>query len=69
MGELIWKGWSTKAEDIPQPTSILLGANLRKPLDLQNLDKDPAQAAMEQSDWITKLNRRKKAQKRKGSAS
>jgi hypothetical protein len=69
MGELIWKGWSTKAEDIPQPTSILFGANLRKPLDLQNLDKDPAQAAMEQSDWITKLNRRKKAQKRKGSES
>jgi len=69
MGELIWKGWSTKAEDIPQPTSILFGANLRKPLDLQNLDKDPAQAAMEQSDWITRLNRRKKAQKRKGSAS
>lgn len=69
MGELIWKGWSTKAEDIPQPTSILLGANLRRPLDLQNLDKDPAQAAMEQSDWITKLNRRKKAQKRKGSES
>jgi len=69
MGELIWKGWSTKAEDIPQPTFILFGANLRRPLDLQNLDKDPAQAAMEQSDWITKLNRRKKAQKRKGSAS
>lgn len=68
MGKLIWKGWSTRAEDIPQQTSILLGANIRKPLDLQNLDKDPAEAALEQSDWTTKLNRRKKALRRKGGA-
>jgi len=63
-GKLIWKGWSTRADQIPQPVSIIFGANLRpkaeKPLDLLNLEKDPAEAAAEHSDWITKLNRRKR---------
>jgi hypothetical protein len=30
MGKLTNHGWSTSSDEIPQPTSILLGANLRK---------------------------------------
>ena len=67
-GKLIWKGWSTTADQIPQPVSIVFGANLRpkeeKPLDLQNLEKDPAEAATEYSDWITRGLRKKRAKKK-----
>jgi len=29
MGKQTWKGWQTSVTDVPQPTSILFGANLR----------------------------------------
>lgn len=29
MGNFTWRGWKTSAEDAPQPTSIIFGANLR----------------------------------------
>lgn len=29
MGNFTWRGWKTSAEDAPQPTSILYGANLK----------------------------------------
>ena len=32
MGKHTWEGWQTSVENAPQPTSILLGANLRKSL-------------------------------------
>ena len=67
-GKLIWKGWVTEPKDIPQPVSIVFGANLRpkeeKPLDLQNLEKDPAKAATEYSGWITRGMRKKRAKKK-----
>ncbi len=29
MGKHTWEGWQTSAEDVPQPTSILYGMNLK----------------------------------------
>lgn len=29
MGKLVWKGWQKSAENAPQPTSVIYGANLR----------------------------------------
>lgn len=29
MGELVWKGWQKSAENAPQPTTVIYGANLR----------------------------------------
>jgi hypothetical protein len=31
MGNLTIKGWYTSSDEIPQPTSIVTGKNLRKP--------------------------------------
>jgi hypothetical protein len=31
MGNLTIKGWSTSSHEIPQPTGILMGRNLRPP--------------------------------------
>jgi hypothetical protein len=31
MGKLINEGWSKPGDEIPQPTSIIMGRNLRKP--------------------------------------
>ena len=31
MGKVIHEGWSTSEDDIPQPTSIVMGRNLRPP--------------------------------------
>ena len=67
-GELIWKGWSTSASQIPQPVSIVYGANLRESskrepksdlLDLQNLPQDPAEAAVLYSDELVRKMRQK----------
>ena len=33
MAKVIDHGWSTSSDEIPQPTSIIMGANLRKPSD------------------------------------
>ena len=30
MGKVTWHGWSSSSAEIPQPTSILYGANLKK---------------------------------------
>ena len=30
MGELIWEGWQTSAEDAPQPVGVVTWRNLRK---------------------------------------
>jgi fido (protein-threonine AMPylation protein) len=35
----IHEGWSTSEDDIPQPTSIVLGRNLRKPKQLSEAEK------------------------------
>ena len=65
MGKLIWKNWSTQKDQIPQSVSILTSSNLMKnkkqPLDLQNLAIDPAQAAMEHSDWIARGLKKQRA--------
>jgi len=39
MGNLTIKGWSTSSDEIPQPTSIILGRNLRKPKQLSEAEK------------------------------
>ena len=31
MGKVIHEGWSRPGDDIPQPTGIVMGRNLRKP--------------------------------------
>ena len=31
MGKLVWKGWQKSAENAPQPTSAIYGANIRRP--------------------------------------
>lgn len=30
MGELVWEGWQTSAEDAPQPVGVVTWRNLRK---------------------------------------
>jgi hypothetical protein len=39
MGNLTIKGWSTSSDEIPQPTGIVLGRNLRKPKQLSEAEK------------------------------
>ena len=49
MGELIWEGWQTSAEDAPQPTSILYGKNLRSSSSASSQGTQPdAQSKQEQ---------------------
>jgi hypothetical protein len=31
MGKFTYHGWPTSSDEIPQPTSIVMGRNLRKP--------------------------------------
>jgi len=33
MGKVIHLGWSTSSDEIPEPISVLMGANLRKNFD------------------------------------
>jgi hypothetical protein len=42
MGKLIIKGWSKPSDEIPQPTSIIMGANLRKNSEKLSKPKKPS---------------------------
>jgi len=47
MGNFTWEVWQTSGEDAPQPTSTLLGKNLRTTAEGANLIFEPSEEEIE----------------------
>jgi hypothetical protein len=50
MAKVTWHGWSTSEDEIPEPNSIITGANLRKPPARPESERERVLASI--AEWI-----------------